>query len=361
LRRETPDSGTAGAAVDVRLYDGLPDAIDGAAGNADDRHHFLRRAWFEANAAAAASTLVGTRADGRVVAALPLVAAGPAMLGVRAVPGSYWPFRSFPVAADIDDAELAAFLAAPEARRALGRAWRLGPVHEDDPTAVRLLRVARRSGWSVLKRRVGTEFVLDIAEERKSGPWPRPSTVRNNHKHDKRLARLGTLEWRFVSGSDWSEAVFDELSRIERNSWVGSRSGADSKFIDPVRRAGWEKIASDPVIAAMLGTGILSIGGEPAAFSFGINSGRTRYCVATSYDQRFAKHSPGTVTGYRTYVESAERGFDRLNLGMGDGGEKSGMGARPGPAVLDCLFVRNRALAAVLRPLWRSRGAPRSR
>ncbi|MDP8994047.1 MAG: GNAT family N-acetyltransferase, partial [Pseudomonadota bacterium] len=277
-------------------------------------------------------------------------------LGLRAVPGSYWPFRSFPVAADASDDEIAALLAGPLARRALGRAWRLGPVMEEDPTAARLLALARRAGWSVLSRRVGTEYVLDIEEEKKAGPWPRPSTHRNNHKHAKRLARMGALDFRFAIGGDWGQALFDELARIEGNSWVASRSGADAKFIDAARRQAWETVAGDPAIAAMLSTGILYVGGEPAAFSFGINVGRTRYCVATSYDQRFARHSPGTVAGYRTYAEAAEHGVGLLSLGIGDGGEKSGMGAVPGPAVLDHLFVRGRGLAALLSPFWRRHG-----
>ena len=355
LRRETPDSATAAAAIEVHLHTGLHAAIDEAAGEADQRHRFLRRAWFEASGGTDAATLVARRPDGRVIATLPTVAAAAATLRLRAVPGSYWPFRSFPIAADASDDELAALLRATTTRRSLGWAWRLGPVHEDDPTALRLARVARSGGWSMLTRRVGSEFVLNIAEERKSGPWPRPSTVRNNHKHDKRLARMGAVDYRFVAGGDWSPGLFDDLCRIERNSWVGSRADADAKFIDPARRTGWERIAADPVIADMLSTGILSIGGEPAAFSFGLNCGRTRYCVATSFDRRFAKHSPGTVTGYRTYVESAARGVELLNLGMGDGGEKSGMGAAPGPAVLDHLFVRNAAVAVLLRPFWRSR------
>lgn len=354
MKREATAAAAAGAAVEVVVHRGFPDAIDAAATAADERHAFLRRAWFEAAGGADASTLVAVRPDGRTIAALPTVAVAARPLGMRAVPGSYWPLRSFPVAADARDEELAALFSAPAARRALGRVWRLGPVHEDDPSAARLLRVARRSGWTPLTRRVGTDFVFDIAAARKEQPWPRPSTMRNNHKHEKRLARLGALEWRFVVGEDWNVETFDALAAIERSSWVG-RSGADAKFLDPKRRAGWEALAADPATAAMLSSEILTIGGEPVAFSFGIDSGATRYCIATSYDERFAKHSPGTVTGYRAYVEAAARGVERLSLGMGDGGEKTNMGAVPGAAMLDHLFVRSPLLAVLLRPLWRSR------
>jgi hypothetical protein len=342
--------------LNIRVDEGLAADIDAAAGSADERHRLLRRAWFEEARAPGVTTIIAARADGQVVAALPLAPVGRPSLGIRAVPGSYWPFRSFPLALDTSDEELATFLSEPAVRRALGRAWRLGPVGEGDPTASRLLRVARRSGWSVLQRRVGTFFVLDIGEAEKGGPWPRPSTIRNIKKHEKRLAKLGPLEFRFVSGGDWSPAVFAELETIERNSWVGASAGADAKFLDPLRRQGWETVAKDPTLSTMLSVGILYIGQEPVSFSFGMNCGDIRYCVATSYDERFAKHSPGTVAGYRTYFEAVQRGVRLLDLGSGDGGEKSGMGAVAGPGVMDYLFVRNPIVAALLRPMWRGRG-----
>lgn len=67
--------------------------------------------------------------DGAPLLALPLVPLDPGAARIAAVPGSYWPFRSFPVAADVDQAVLAAALAV------LGRearALRIGPVYARD-------------------------------------------------------------------------------------------------------------------------------------------------------------------------------------------------------------------------------------
>lgn len=338
---------------EIRLEPGFPAAIDEVA--ADERHLFLRRAWFAAAGGDQASTLVATRPGGQVIAALPLVAAGPRAMGMRAVPGCYWPFRSFPIAADASDEELAALLSAPAARKALGRAWRLGPAMDNDPTASRLLRIAPRCGFTVLARGTATSHALDIGEMARTEPWPRPSTLRNMHKHEKRLAKLGEVGFRFVSGSGWSGEVLDALGRIERNAWAGSRAGADPKFVDPALRRGWETAIGDSAIADMLSVGILSIGGEPAAFSFGVDCKRTRYCIATSYDARFARHSPGYLIGYWTYQAAAKRGVEVLSLGAGDGGEKSSMGAAPEAELIDYLFVRSAALAALLKPFWKTR------
>ncbi len=345
----------AAVALEVEAYPGVPAALNEVAESADPRHAFLRRAWFEA-AGEEMTTLIATRADGRAVAALPSYRAKP---GLRAVPGSYWPFRSFPIAADASDAELAAFLSAPAARRTLGPVWRLGPVLDNDPTLARLVKVAPESGWRVLQRHAGTSYEVDIAEERKAGPWPRPSTLKNIQKQEKKLARLGSIGWRHIAATGWTAAALDELSEIERNSWVGSRSEGDPKFLHPGRRQGWETALADPVIAGLMTAGILLIDEEPVSFSFGINAGGTRYSIATSYDERFAKHSPGYVTGYRTYFDALEAGMDVLNLGVGDGGAKSSMGAEPGPEMVDCLFVRSALAAALLAPVWKRSGIRR--
>ena len=341
------------ARFDADVVHGFAAAIDQAAESADPRHAFLRRAWFQAAGGQGATTLIAARADGRVIAALPTVALGPSLLGLRSVPGSYWPIRSFPVARDAGDDELAAMLASPAARRALGRAWRLGPVNQNDRTAARLLRVADRSGWTVLARRIATSFTLDIEKARLSGSWPRGSTLKKNRFHEKHLAGHGALTWRFLSGTDWSPALFDQLAAVERASWIGEKPDADAKFCDPRQRAIWERAAADPELAAMMHVGLIEVGGAPTAFSFGIEAGSTRYCIATSYDRRFAKHSPGKLVSYRTYMDAAERGITFLDDGAGDGGHKSVMGETPGPEIMDYLFVRGRGKGSLLRRFWR--------
>jgi CelD/BcsL family acetyltransferase involved in cellulose biosynthesis len=341
--------------IDVRVREGIDPAIDEVAGRADPRHAFLRAAWFEAAAKGRRATLVAQRRDGQPILAMPILCVGPRLLGLRAVPGSYWPVRSFPIAADAREWELHAFLANKVTKRALGKAVRIGPANANDPTIRRLLAVAPGCGWTVLQRRVATSFCLDIPEARKDAPWPRGSTLKKNRFHEKHLAGHGALEWQEVTGPGWTKAVFDDLAAIERKSWLGERGG-DAKFLDPRQRSIWERAARDPELARMMSVGLLYIAGEPAAFSFGIDAGTTRYCIATSYDRAFAKHSPGKVLSYRTYVAAADRGITFLDDGAGDGGHKSTMGETAGPDIMDYLLVRGRFLPAVLRPLWERSG-----
>jgi CelD/BcsL family acetyltransferase involved in cellulose biosynthesis len=344
----------AAPAPAIEAVPGFPLALDEAAQAADPHHRFLRAAWFAASGGADPQTLVVRRA-GAVVAAIPTVRTG--RFGVRAVPGCYWPFRGPPIASDSAAEELAAAFAAPEAAPLLGWALRLGPIMANDATARQLGRAAEAAGWSVLSRRIGTTFLLDLGRLAREGRWPRGSTMRKNRFHEKNLAAHGTLEWRFISGDLWSPAVFDDLARIEAASWIASKTdGRDSKFLNPAHRKVWESAATDPALARMMSAAILDIGGRPAAFSFDLDCGPVKYAVANSYDEAFARHSPGKVLYYRNLVRAMERGIGLVDWGVGDGGYKRTIGAEAGPEMVDLLFVRNRAAAALLRPLWQRSG-----
>ncbi len=356
--REGPVIGKGeGVALDIDVGDGIAASLDEAAEAADPRHRFLRRAWFAAAGGDGAATLTARRPDGRIVAALPTVRGGAAVLGLRAVPGSYWPYRSFPIAADASDEEIIALLAHPAAERVLGRAWRLGPIYSDDPTGARLARLATAAGWKRLERRIATSFMLDIPAAKREGKWPRSSTRRKNRWFEKELAKNGPLAWHFVTGDRWTSGVFDQMAAIEAESWIPKRTkGNDAKFLAPHHRRFWEAAARDPELASMLNAAILIIGGIPAAFTFDLDIGPLKYGIATSYDERFAKNSPGRVLVYRSLDRAMEQGVETVDWGAGNSGYKTKLGAVPGPDIVDCLFVRSAWLCRALGPLWMRSG-----
>lgn len=335
---------------------GASSALDLLAEAAASGHGFLRAAWFRAAADSSMVTLVGRRGDGTAFAAIPLVTRAIGPLRLREVPGSYWPWRSFPIARDASDAELAALLASPVAHDLLGRAWRLGPAYADDPTVTRLAAAARAAGWSILSRPLSTSFAVELGRLAADGPWPSAKTLRKNRWLERRLAEMGALDFRTVSGANWNEAVFDILARIESESWLGALAEpCDTKFLRPEARRIWEHAIQDPVLAAKMSCSLLHVGGAPAAFTFSIESGRTRYYIANSYSARFGERSPGRILLYRDFQQAAEAGIKTIGWGAGDPGYKTDMGATPGPEILDFLIVRGIVPAALARPLWERR------
>lgn len=339
--------------------DGLASALDTVADHAAPTHRFLRYGWFAAALAAyggAARTLTVAR-EGVPVLALPMVPQGPAFLRMGAVPGCYWPFRSFPVASDAggEAFELLFDKLAHEVT-----ALRIGPVYDGDPALEGLRSAAAAKGWVVLDRFVAESFLLDMAGLRAEETWPRNSTLRKNRFHEKHLAEHGALDWSFVSGADWTSAAFDDLAAIERKSWIASRTdGSDAKFTADGHGGFWRDAASDPVIAQMMWAALLRIDGEPAAFSFDMNAGTLKYAIANSYDPRVAKHSPGKLLYYRNLIRALDDGITTVDWGAGDSGYKRVIGAEAGPAIRDWLFVRPGlpALAGrLLKGWWRRSG-----
>lgn len=345
--------------AEARLVEGLSADIDAVAARAAETHRFLRYGWYAAAVAAYGGhprTLV-VREDGVPVLALPLAGLGPAPLKLATVPGSYWPFRSFPLALEASDAAPAAAL------RLLGgaaRGLRIGPVADGDPGAEALAAAARAAGWTVLGRVVGQGWVQDLTDP----AWPRASSLKKNRFHEKHLADHGALEWRFLAARDWPVA-FDLLGQVEEASWIATDTdGRDAKFAATAHGRFWRAAAADPALAALFGGALLTVDGAPAAFSFDLDAGATRYALANSYLPALAKHSPGKLLHYRNLLAARARGVAQVDWGMGDSGYKQVLGATEGPPLRDRLLLRPgvsaliaRLIARVVPGRWRAETA----
>ncbi|MGP1352977.1 MAG: GNAT family N-acetyltransferase [Parasphingopyxis sp.] len=336
---------------EVRISDGADDELDALTAAAPAARQFLRSAWYRA-ASPSLQILSAQRPDGSPILALPYCGRRVGPLHIREVAGSYWPFRSFPLAADASLPEIEAVLGSEQFARTLGRVWRLGPVYSDDPTARRLIKAAPDTGWTVIRRPTARIYELDLQALRRDGPWPRTKTLRKNRWRERRLASDGDVRYEFLTGRDLTDHRYDAMAEIERNSWLADLDdGGDTKFLDPAIRQVWQRIAADTELAPMLFASVMWIGDRPAAFSFGIEAGDTRYYIANNYDERFAKFGPGKLLLYADLERAADNGVRLVSWGAGDAGYKSEMGAEPGPESTDLFFARGRLLAALLRPL----------
>lgn len=339
--------------LEVTLVPGVPPVLDRLAEGAPPSLRFLRAAWFCRGEPAALSTLVARRRGGVEIIALPLRQAGPPILGVRALAGSYWPFRSAALAQDVTVVDVLALLDDPVTLRAIGPVLRLGPVYGSDRLARLMSEAARIKGWGVLCREMGQSFIQDLPCSSDIDAWPSKSRRRKLRRLCARLEQTGPVTVRIVRGADWSRQVFRDLARIEELSWVGTRTDrSGAKFINPDMLAHWQRAVVDPEIADMLAASILYVGDRPVAFSLDLITGALQYGIASSYDEAFAACSPGQIVTVHAIDDSIARGVRSIDWGAGDSGYKQQIGARPGEAILDFLIVRSPALAATLRPKW---------
>lgn len=346
------------SAVRAIVVVGLTTAIDLVAARAAPGHRFLRYGWYAAALAAyggRARTLVVAEDDAPVLA-LPFVPFGPKRLHLAAVPGCYWPFRSFGLALGASDAALRAALATLAGQVS---GLRIGPVHDGDPAATALIAAARATGWVAIDRPVGTNWTLDLEPVQGGQAWPRNSTLRKNRFHEKHLAEHGALDWRFLSGADWPQH-FHDLGAVEQTSWIAVETDRrDMKFTDDGHLKFWAAAAVDPVLAGMFRAALLTVDGAPAAFSFDIDTGHLIYAIANSYDPQFGKHSPGKLLYWRNLVAAMARGGRQVDWGAGDSGYKRVIGAREDAAIRDWLMLKPGLPATIgrlLGHLWRRSG-----
>ncbi len=344
--------------VRADVVEGLSAAIDDVAERGAQSHRFLRFGWYAAALAAyggQARTLVVEQDDAPVLA-LPFVPLGPRVLRMAAIPGCYWPFRSFGLALEGGEAALKSGLSTL-AGHVTG--LRIGPVYDNDRAATALIAVARAQGWVVIDRAIGDSWALDLDSAGDGQPWPRTSTLRKNRYHEKHLAEHGILDWQFLSAPDWP-AAFADLGAVEQVSWIAhatDRSGM--KFTADGHLAFWRAAVADPVLAEMFRAVLLNVNGAPAAFSFDIDTGDLLYAIANSYDPRFAKHSPGKLLYWRNLVAAMGRSVRRVDWGAGDSGYKQVIGAQVDAPIRDWILLRPGfpALAGrLLGWIWRRSG-----
>lgn len=340
-------------------FEGLSALIDSVADAALPNYQFLRFQWFAAALAAygqRARTIV-VENDGDAVIAMPFAAFGPGPARLATIPGSYWPFRAFPARADASDV---AFDVLVERLERELNGLRIGPSYDGDPATAALIAAAKRRGWAVLDRHVARSYVLDIAEAQNKGGWPRKSTLKKNRFHEKNLAARGTLEWKFLTGADLLVGGFDQLAAIEEKSWIAARTdGCDAKFTNAGHGAFWRMAAADPAIAEMMWAALLTVDGDPIAFSFDINIGPFKFAIANSYDPAFARQSPGKLLHYCNLDRAIQDGITTVDWGAGDGGYKRVIGASKGPLIRDWLLLKPGApamLGRVLQGMWRRSG-----
>jgi CelD/BcsL family acetyltransferase involved in cellulose biosynthesis len=346
------ESRIAADPLTVAMVEGFPPAIDALAACNLAGHGFLRAAWYGAGGQAPGRTLVVRReGSGDVIAVIPTLSFGPAIIGARKLAGGYWPFRAPLVSPDCSALHLAQALA-DKAAHSLGPVWRMGPARCDDPAIAMLIEAAQIAGWRVLSRPAGTSWIIDL-DAMRANPPPPGSTPRKLRAAWRKFEALGTPHWRTVRGAQWDAEALIAMGRVEADSWIArDTDGSGAKFLTADQRAVWQHALSDPVIADSLCAIILFLDDRPVAFSFDLDDGPVRYAIAGSHVADLKHCQIGKTLNYRSLDDALAAGQHTLDLGAGDSGYKRAMGAVPGYDMADLLFVRSRLAAPLLERAW---------
>lgn len=315
---------------------------------------FWYQAWFDHLAVPAgwSGPLFGPDSDGCYV---PLAWFRKSGLRFACLAGSYGPFR------DIGILNPGALKRCAESLEedGVGAALRLGPVKECSSNAAALVRFLRQRRWHVAVDHISNEFVVDWSSGGFEGYWGAVSSDlrRKINKYMCRMEANGPVDFVRHVGIEAQEGprVFADLAQVESRSWVAARG--EPRFLGAANQAYWCALLESQSFRRALRVWFLCLAERPVAFEVALDGESKRYSIAGSYDQEFASFRPGTVLLTRVLRDTDEDGFQQFDFGMGDGGYKSALGAKPVERVVDFLCFPPTGVGRLLYWLFRARAA----
>ncbi|MCA9146689.1 MAG: GNAT family N-acetyltransferase [Planctomycetales bacterium] len=184
------------------------------------------------------------------------------------------------------------------------------------------------------------------------------SKHRNNvRRAEKRLATLGEVEMLHTRNGEGNACrvpseLYDRCEQLSWQSWqAGSATGTTlthervRHFVRDVHEAA----------TAMGGVAIhlLSVNGEPAAFSYNYVFQGTEFGLRMGYAPKFKSGNPGTVLIHRMLQDCVDGPQRTLDFGEGDSGYKRAWRTQAVPTYRVCHYAKTSLRAQTLR--WKRR------
>jgi CelD/BcsL family acetyltransferase involved in cellulose biosynthesis len=269
---------------------------------------FLRPGWIEIWWRAfgrGVLEIVVARADGRLVAVLPLM-----RRSFSARSPTNWHSPVFgPVYAEED--------ATPALIRSLLRSrssWLdISLLDAEDPFARKLPEVAES-----LNARVAVRSVLRSPYIELEGDWQSFEASlgkefrRQTRKHWRRLEREGAAKVVFTAGEDRLDDLLSEGFAIEGSGWKDDAGTAIRS--QPATERFYREIGHWAAERGWLQLGFLRLDGRCTAFYFSLVEGDSLYALKTGFDSKFAAFGPGTLMARAAIERSFADGLARFEF-----------------------------------------------
>ena len=278
------------------------------------RHHFLS-VWLDNFACGQRLRLFTARADGRLLAALPLLEQRGRMYGLSV--------RRLRAPANVHSCRFD-LLVEPERADALRGIWshlratcpfdvlELPDVPLDG-AARQLLSLAEADGLRVaVWESMQTPFVSLAGGHEAVLAGLEPHFRQNLRRRRRKLEARGRVELQRASGGRELEWLLEEGFELERSGWKGQQGTAIAD--DPVTRGFYAELARRAALRGELSLYFLRLDGRPVAFQYGLEDGRTYYVPKVAFDEACRECSPGQLLMDAVLRDLGERGFERFDF-----------------------------------------------
>jgi len=283
------------------------------------RHEFIR-IWIDNFAPSARLRILTLRdSEGRLTAALPLMAERATMYGI--------PVRQLTGTANPHSCRFDLIAREPEAAAAMFFAWlRLDRSWD----VLRLTDVPEGgAGWELLEEAKRAGLSTGAWESLQSPYVPLPATREafqatlqakfkaNCRRRRKKLEERGRVEFERVEGGLELEGKLEEGFALEQNGWKGQRGTAMAQ--DAGTRGFYTELARDAAYSGRLSLYFLRLDGKPVAFQYGLTHGGRYFLLKPGYDESLKECSPGQLLMDEVLADCISRGlreFDFLGPDM---------------------------------------------
>jgi len=298
----------------VRLAPEWNSLVEATADQPFYRHEFLR-IWIDNFAPGADLRILTLRdPDGRLSAALPLMAERASVYGVpvRQLSATANPHSCrFDMIARDPAAAAAAFVAWLRA----DRTWDLLRLTDvpDGGAAWALLAEARTSGlptgtWESLRSPyVPLPATWDLFQARLHAKFKA-----NCRRRRRKLEEKGKVALERVEGGPALDGVLEEGFALEQSGWKGGRGTAIAQ--DPATRGFYTELARDAAAARRLALSFLRLDGRPVAFQYGITYGGRYFLLKPGYDETLSDCSPGQLLTEDVMADCIARGLTEFDF-----------------------------------------------
>ncbi len=283
------------------------------------RHEFLR-IWIDNFAPSAQLRILTLRdSEGRLTAALPLMAERVTMYGI--------PVRQLSATANPHSCRFDLIAQDPEAAATMFLAWLRADRSWD---VLRLTDVPDGgAGWSLFEEARNTKLEAGAWESLQSPYVPLPSSREaflatlqskfkaNCRRRRKKLEERGKIEFERVDGGLELEGKLEEGFALEQSGWKGQNGTAMAQ--DRGTRGFYAELARDAAYAGRLSLYFLRLDGKPVAFQYGLTYGGRYFLLKPGYDESLKECSPGQLLMDEVLADCISRGlreFDFLGPDM---------------------------------------------
>lgn len=281
-------------------------------------------------------------------------------LNILSVAGLYYPFRPilFSSEAISDGTQAVVNTIHNEHRNSIVR---IGPTTEDEAANRMINQSFLALGWKCYEIDCGNTLIANLPNT--AGEYYESlgkKFTKNLERRRANLEKLGQVEFTKFNDctSEVWEQVIDQCASVEKRSWLAVGDDAEMRIFE--NRKFWRHYLQSADASKRVVVWLITLDGEPIAFSFAIDSGECRYSFSSHYDEKYKKYGLGIIIYGRMFEDAIDNGIKVVNMGTGEADYKARLGAELDSRIVDYIYLpptlmgRSIYAGMLARDKWRS-------